>query len=115
MVREFFGWCFAMFYLWRKAFSLRLAIRLADMKQRAFNRRYYIMLLEFGGREKLVSVCRDDINRFKRKKWLPKDYSHLKASEDCFYMTDLSRNNTLSVEMREKAMRRYMRYAQKNM
>ena len=109
-IKELKGWLSSMYTLWRKSVRLRLAIRMADMKQKAFNRRYYIMLMEFRGAERLVSVSRDDINRFKRKKWLPKRFPHLDAERECFYRTDLSRNNTVSRTERERAMKHYRKY-----
>lgn len=109
-ITELIDWAKKMFKLWRQYVRLKLAIRLADMKQRAFNRRYYIMLMEYHGHERLVSVSREDLKRLKRKKWLPKWFSHIDATRECFYMTDLSRNNTLSREAREQAMRKYRKY-----
>ena len=108
--RDGLAWVLGMLRLWRLSVRLKLAVRMADMKQKAFNRRYYVMLLEYGGRDRLVSVSRDDINRFKRRKWLPKNFSHIDAQEAGFYQTDLSRNRLDSAEAREAALRKYRRY-----
>ena len=44
--REYYiGMCNWFFY-WRHSLKMNLAIRLADMKQRAFNKQYHVMLLE---------------------------------------------------------------------
>ena len=112
-VREIIAWAKSMYLLWRKSLRMKLAISLADMKQKAFNKRYFIMTMQIGNTEKLVSVTRDDVVRLKRKKWLPKEFTHIELEQECFYMTDLSRNNTLSKEAREKALKKYRKYIKK--
>lgn len=135
--REYYiGLCNWFFY-WRHSLKMNLAIRLADMKQKAFNKQYHVMLLEVPVREKvktkdvngneqtkeiirysnkLVSVNREDINRFKRKKWIPKhvDMFNLKQTS-FFYSTPLDRNNKSTPEERKAAKKKYIRYAKKYM
>jgi len=99
----------------RQAWKMNLAIRLADVKQKAFNRQYHIMLLYLPAGEKLVSVSRDDIGRLKRKKWLPKDASFfgLKHSNSIFYSTPINRNNKSTPQERKAAKEKYLKYARK--
>ncbi|MDR2917836.1 MAG: hypothetical protein LBV72_00515 [Tannerella sp.] len=101
------------YVLWRQSLRLKLAMSLADMKQRATNKRYYIMTMEVPKGEKLVSINRDDLNRLKRKKWLPKNFSHLDLERESWYQTDLKRNNSLTKEEQAKAMKRYRKYLKK--
>lgn len=99
----------------RHAIKMGLAIRLADMKQKAFNKRFHVMLLELPSGEKLVSVSRDDINKFKRKKWLPKNVGMLELQDSIFYSTPLNRNNTSAPGDRMKAKKKYLKYAKRYM
>ena len=96
---------------------MNLAIKLADIKQKAFNRQYHIMLLSLPKGDKLVSVNRNDIENFKRKKWLPKStkMSDLIHSSSVFYSTPLSRNNKSTTEERKSAREKYLKYAGKYM
>jgi hypothetical protein len=102
-----------MYHLWRHSLRMKLAISLADMKQKAFNKRYFIMLMETTKGEKLVSINRDDLLRIKRKKWLPKNFGYLELEKEAFYQTDLSRNNKTTREERAAALKRYRRYIKK--
>ena len=101
----------------RQSFKMGLAIRLADMKQRAWNKQYHVMLLELPGGEKLVSVNNQDINRYKRKGWLPKKMGmfELKREGSIFYSTPLDRNNRSTPADRKAAKDKYLRYARKYM
>lgn len=124
------------FFYKRHSMKMSLAIRLADMKQQAFNKQYHVMLLELPVKEKvkvkaegkkhtiervrltnkLVSVNRDDIKRFKRKKWLPKRVDMLSLKDNSFfYSTPLSRNNKSTRQEREAARKKYIKYAKKYM
>jgi hypothetical protein len=85
-----------MFYH-RYAIKMSLAIRLSDIKQKAFNKQFHVMLMELSSGDRLVSVNRDEINKLKRKKWLPKNASMLDLRDSIFYSTPLNRNNTSSV------------------
>ena len=99
----------------RMSVKMGLAIRLADVKQRAYNKQYHIMLLALPTGEKLVSLNKNDMARFKRKKWLPKNMSFfdLKHSDSIFYSTPLDRNNKSSAKERKEAREKYLKYAKK--
>jgi hypothetical protein len=88
---------------------------LADMKQRATNKRYFIMSMETAGGEKLVSINRDDLQKIKRKKWLPKNFSYLDLERESWYQTDLKRNNSLTRQERNRAIKKYQIYIRKQM
>jgi hypothetical protein len=107
-------WARKMHTLWRHSLRMKLAISLADMKQKAFNRRYHIMLMETPKGEKLVSITREDLNRLKRKKWLPKTFSHLDLEREAFYSTPLALNNKTPKQKRLAALKRYKRYIEKH-
>jgi calcineurin-like phosphoesterase family protein len=113
--KEFKAWLTDWIFYRRHAVKMSLAIRLADLKQKAFNKQYHIMLLSLPGREKLVSVNRKDIERLKRKKWLPRNTSFfdLKHDGSVFYSTPLYRNNKSSPKERKEAKEKYARYAKK--
>lgn len=102
--------------LWLEAIKLKLAIALSDIKQKARNKRYFVVLATVGydkkGRpvNKLRSINNSEFKHLKRIGWLPKKMSYLELSEKCFYSTSLSRNNKQTREERDKAMKRYMRY-----
>lgn len=100
----------------RHAMKMSLAIALADMKQRAFNRRFHVMLMELpGGKNRLVSISRQEILNLKRKKWLPKDAGLLELQHSIFYSTPLNRNNTSTPKDRKAARKKYIKYAKKYM
>ena len=115
--KEFRVWFGNWLFYKRQGVKMNLAIRLADVKQKAFNKQYHIMLLCLPAGEKLVSVNRDDIERLKRKKWLPKNTSafDLKHSSSIFYSTPLNRNNKSTKEERMDARDKYLKYAGKYM
>ena len=95
--------------------KMNLAIRLADIKQKAYNKQYHIMLLSLPVGEKLVSVNRDDILRLKRKKLLSKEIScfELIHSESIFYSTPLNWNNKSTSEERKAARAKYLKYVKR--
>lgn len=103
------------FFYRRQSIRMGLAIRLADMKQRAWNKQYHVMLLALPGGEKLVSVNRDDIKKMKLKKWLPKNTNIFNLRDVVFYSTPISRNNKSTPEERTKAKKKYIKYAEKYM
>ncbi|MCL2650308.1 MAG: hypothetical protein FWD60_04675 [Candidatus Azobacteroides sp.] len=113
--REFRVWFGNWLFYKRQSVKMSLAIRLADIKQKAFNKQFHIMLLNLPAGEKLVSITRDDVERFKRKKWLPKDASFfsLKHSNSIFYSTPVSRNNKSTPQERKEAKEKYLKYAGK--
>jgi len=115
--KEFRVWFSNWLFYKRQGMKMNLAIRLADVKQKAFNKQYHIMILELPVGEKLVSLNRDDIDRMKRKKWLPKNVSFfdLKHNSSIFYSTPLNRNNKSSAAERREAREKYLKYAGKYM
>ena len=100
----------------RQSFKMSLAMKMADIKQKAWNKQYHVVLLELPAEDKLVTINREDFFRFKRKKWLPKQIGwsdFLRSS--AFYSTPLSRNNKVSKAERKAAKDKYMKYAKKYM
>lgn len=100
----------------RQSFKMNLAMIMADIKQKAWNKQYHVVLLELPTEDKLVTINREDFFRFKRKKWLPKQIQwtdFLRSS--AFYSTPLSRNNKVSKKDRNAAKKKYMKYAKKYM
>jgi len=104
-----------LFFYWRHSIKLRLAIVLADMKQKAYNKRYFVVLLDIPGKEKLVSINNNEFDNLKRKKWLPKNMSFLELEEKSFYQTALTLNNTTTREQRKSAKEKYLKYAKKHL
>lgn len=93
------------------ALRLHMAIRMADIKQKAYNRRYFVMPVEAAnGKEKLVSVSRKEAVKLRRMKWLPKNFNTLEMEQDALYYTDVNLNNKGTAKNRKDAMRKYMRY-----
>jgi hypothetical protein len=115
--KEYGVWFSNWLFYKRQSVKMSLAIRLADVKQRAFNKQYHIMLLDLPAGEKLVSVNGDDIKRLKRKKWLPKDmrFFDMKHSPSVFYSTPLNRNNKSTAGDRTEAKEKYLKYAKRYM
>jgi hypothetical protein len=107
-------WAQKIYYLRRHSLRMKLAISLADMKQKAFNKRYFVMLMETSKGEKLVSINRNELVRIKRKGWLPKTFGYLELQQEAFYQTDLARNNKATRHERAATLRRYRRYIEKN-
>lgn len=113
--KEFRIWFLNWLFYRRHAIKMNLAIRLADMKQKAFNKRYFIMLLELPSGDRLVSINNDEFKKLKIKKWLPKNMNYLDLEEQSFYQTPLSKNNTVNKKERVKAKEKYLKYAKKYM
>ncbi|MDR0823907.1 MAG: hypothetical protein LBN74_02360 [Prevotella sp.] len=113
--KEFRIWLLNWLFYRRYAIKMSFAIRLADMKQKAFNKQFHVMLMELASGDKLVSVNRDEINKMKRKKWLPKNTNMLSLRDLIFYSTPLSRNNKSTPADRRKAKEKYLKYAKKYM
>jgi hypothetical protein len=109
--KEYKVWFENWIYYRRHAIKMSLAIRLADIKQQAFNRQYHVMLLELPRGSTLVSVSRDDIQVFKRKKWLPRHLGAVELANSVFYSTPLCRNNKSTAEDRRLAKTKYLKYA----
>lgn len=89
---------------------LELAIKLADAKQRAYNKRYFVMP-DF--RNKLTVLNKDDISWLKKANLMNKNVSHLEIMRDCFYYTNLSRNeegNKLTAKERLERKDKWLSY-----
>lgn len=105
--------CNWLFYR-RQSLKMSLAIRMADIKQKAWNKQYHVVLLEGSSEDKLVTINRNDFLRLQRKKWLPRHIGwsdFLKTS--AFYSTPLNRNNKISCEDRKAAKEKYIKYMRK--
>ena len=87
-----------------------MAISLADIKQRAFNKRFFVVLLDTPKGDKLVSVSRSDIQGYKVRKWLPSELTYLDLEKKSFYQTPLCLNNKATAAERSKARERYFKY-----
>ena len=95
--------------------KLRLAIWLSDWRQRAYNKRFFVVLMVVGykgGKEvlRLRSISNEEFKHCKRKGWLPKTMSYLELSQKAFYQTDLKRNNSETYAARQAAKAKYLRY-----
>ncbi|MDR1089934.1 MAG: hypothetical protein LBL79_02570 [Prevotella sp.] len=113
--KEYRIWLLNWLFYRRHAIKMNLAIRLADMKQKAFNKQFHVLLMGLPSGDKLVSVTRDEITKLKRKKWLPKNACVLSLRDSIFYSTPLDRNNKSTPEERQKAKEKYLKYAKKYM
>jgi hypothetical protein len=113
-LRDLLNWLSEWLLFRRQSFKMSLAIRLADMKQRAFNRQYHVMLMALPKGDRLVSANRDEIMAFRRKKWLPPKTGMAELQRSIFYSTPLNRNNRSTPRERADAKRKYLRYACRN-
>jgi hypothetical protein len=85
------------------AVRLHFAIKLADAKQRAYNKRYFVMPDYLN---KLTVINNNDIKWLKRAHLMRKQVSHLEIMRDCLYYTPLSRNDESSRMTIEERMQR---------
>lgn len=96
--------------------KLRLAIYLADIKQKVKNHRFFVVLMTVGYTAdgspitRLRSIDNDGFKYCKRMGWLPKRMDYLELRRRCFYSTPISRNNSGTKEDRIKAKEKYIRY-----
>jgi hypothetical protein len=102
-------------FLLMQSIRMRFAILLADMQQKAFNKRYFIIHVVKKYKEGkpvlvLRSINNTQFDLLRKKRLLPKQMTYLELSAKSFYQTDLKRNNTQKLEERQKAMRRYRQY-----
>lgn len=97
------------FYLIKKSMALSLAISFANLKQKAFNRRFFVIL---NYNDRLITVCNTDIKRLKQKGYLSKNLTHYDILEKSFYYTPISRNNSdaITPEQRRRKRHLYLRY-----
>ena len=96
----------------RHATKLSLAIRIADMKQLAFNKQITVIL---NSNRKFEWWTNTDFKTAKRKKRIPKNWGALDLAQVTFYQTPVSRNNRTSKEDRAKFKAKYMDYAERFM
>lgn len=61
--REFTNTVKEIYFAWKHSIKLKLAIKLADMKQRAMNKQYFVILSQS---DKLISINNKEIERLKR-------------------------------------------------
>jgi hypothetical protein len=113
--KEFRLWLLNYLFYRRHSIKLKLAVALADIKQKAFNKRYFVVLIETPDRDRLVSINNNEFKIFKRRGWLPRGMSYLELEEYSFYQTAVGLNNKQSSKQREKAKKRYLQYAGKCM
>ncbi len=102
------------FFLKGQAIKMKLAMRLSDIKQKAFNKRFHVIIISYTNEKgktvnKLRSICNKDFKYYKLKGWLPKRMSYLDLSKKSLYSTSIGLNNTAKRKEREKALKRYMR------
>lgn len=97
------------FYLLKKSIALSLAISFANLKQKAFNRRFFVIL---NHNDRLITVCNNDIKRLKQKGYLSKNLTHYDVLEKSFYYTPVSRNNSdkITPQQRRRKRRLYLAY-----
>ncbi|MDR1562201.1 MAG: hypothetical protein LBS54_03805 [Dysgonamonadaceae bacterium] len=107
---------FEWLYYKRREWRMSLAIRLADTKQRAFNKRYHVMIFApDGSKEKLISVNKAQIDYLKRKNLLPRKMGMIELSNSIFYSTPLTRNNRSTEHERTAAKEKYLRYCRRDL
>ncbi len=94
----------------RHAFKLKLAIKLADMKQTAFNKQYFVILTSGN---KLIAINNNDVKMLKRNNLLDKKMDGMKLRRLSFYYTAYGQNNKMSKQEQIEAKHRYITYARK--
>jgi hypothetical protein len=98
----------------RQSVKMGYAIRLADLKQRAYNKQYHVLMFSMNGKQKVVTCNNRDINRFRRMKLLPKEAGMLELkNKNIFYSTPENRNNRSTWQEREAAKRKYLAFIRK--
>lgn len=96
-------------YLIKKSIALTLAIALANLKQKAFNKRFYVILDQ---KDRLITLNNAEIKHLKQKGYLSKHLNHLDILEKSFYYTPATRNDTnrLTPEQRLHKRKLYLNY-----
>ncbi len=99
-------------FLKKQSFRLWIAIKVADAKQAAYNKRFYVI---DDWNHRLVIISKDDLNKLKRMKVYDKKITHLDLMRESFYYTPLSRNNNGKISEKEKAKKldMWLKYSQK--
>ena len=116
LVSEFIIWAKQIPFLISYSIKMKLAISLADIRQLAFNHRFFVISVIKGYRKDgspvrvLRSIDNDRFDLYRKAGLLPKHMSYLDLSKKSYYQTDLKRNNTQKLEARQKAMRQYRQY-----
>ena len=100
------------FFLLRKGIQLKIAVEVAKTKQKAFNKRFWVLPDE---NHKLRAICNTEIKWLKKHGFMNKKVTHLDLEKECFYYTPLSLNNdgTISKEEREKKKQEWIKYSKK--
>jgi hypothetical protein len=98
------------FFYRRHALKLKLAIRLADIKQAAFNKQFFVIL---SPTDKLVAINNTDVRMLKKMKLMSRSIDGMELRRKSFYYTLGSANNKMSTEELQAAKERYFRYAKK--
>lgn len=90
--------------------KIRLLIFMANLMQKAYNRRFFVSIIDTQRGERLKIFDNQMFKTYKRLKWLPKRMTTLDLEQKCFYATSLSRNNNVAKEDRNKAIKKYVNY-----
>lgn len=90
--------------------KIRLLIFMADLMQKAYNRRFFVSIIDTQRGERLKIFDNQMFKTYKRLRWLPKRMTTLELEQKCFYATSLSKNNNVSKEDRNKAIKKYVTY-----
>lgn len=91
--------------------KIKLLIRMADLLQKAYNRRFFVSVIELPHGERLKIFDKRMFNQYKRRGWMPKRMTVLELQQKCFYATPLSANNKVKKEERKAAIKKYAQYS----
>lgn len=72
-----------------KAYRLKLAIKMAENKQKRYNRRYFV----FERKGKFVTLCREELIELRRRGLIYKNITHIEMMNICNYSTPLKWND----------------------
>jgi hypothetical protein len=108
--KEFKSWVNEYLFVKRFSTKLYLAIKLADIKQKAFNKQYFVVLAPDG---RLVAINNKDIKKLKQRNLIDKHMDSLSIKRKSFYYTSQSKNNTMPDKERLEAKTRYLTYSKK--
>jgi len=108
--REYYHLIMKWLFYRRHALKLSLAIRVADMKQKALNKRITVVL---NSKRKFEWWTNTDFKKAKREKRIPKNWGALDLAQVTFYQTPIDRNNRTSKEDRAMYKDKYLKYAER--
>ena len=91
--------------------KIRILIFMADLLQKAHNRRFFVSVIVKPNGERLKIFDKYMFNTYKRIGWMPKRMTTLELQQKCFYYTSVNKNNKVSKEERRKAIKRYNQYS----